>query len=110
MRFAYRVVLGLAGAVSTAGRRARSAAIPAGLRAMRRGKAPATGADAERPAQRAGLFGWLRGASDKPAEGGRDRPRRGLSWALRGLLAASLAVPLLLLATAAWQNFRLVQV
>jgi two-component system, NtrC family, sensor kinase len=37
------------------------------------------------------------------------RPRRGLTWPLRGLLAASLAVPLLLLTIAAWQNFRLVQ-
>jgi len=37
------------------------------------------------------------------------RPRRGLTWPLRGLLAASLAVPLLLLALAAWQNFRLVR-
>jgi two-component system NtrC family sensor kinase len=38
------------------------------------------------------------------------RPRRGLTWALRSLLAASLTVPLLLLAIAAWQNYRLVQV
>ena len=38
-----------------------------------------------------------------------ERPRRTLTWPLRGLLAASLAVPLLLLAIAAWQNFRLVQ-
>ena len=37
------------------------------------------------------------------------RPRRGLTWPLRGLLAASLAVPLLVLAIAAWQNFRLVR-
>jgi two-component system NtrC family sensor kinase len=39
-----------------------------------------------------------------------DRPRRALTWPLRLLLAASLTVPLLLLAIAAWQNFRLVQV
>jgi two-component system, NtrC family, sensor kinase len=38
-----------------------------------------------------------------------ERPRRTLTWPLRGLLAASLAVPLLLLAIAAWQNLRLVQ-
>src|SRR6266436_7994327 len=38
-----------------------------------------------------------------------ERPRRRLTWPLRGLLAASLAVPLLLLAIAAWQNFRLIQ-
>jgi two-component system NtrC family sensor kinase len=39
----------------------------------------------------------------------RQRPRRRLTWPLRGLLAASLAVPMLLLAFAAWQNLRLVQ-
>jgi two-component system NtrC family sensor kinase len=39
----------------------------------------------------------------------RERPRRRVSWPLRGLLAASLAVPFLLLAIAAWQNYRLVQ-
>src|SRR6266480_3200674 len=38
-----------------------------------------------------------------------ERPRRTLTWPLRGLLVGSLAVPLLLLALAAWQNFRLVQ-
>lgn len=48
------------------------------------------------------------------AEGGRARtigrrPRHRLTWPLRGLLAASLAVPALLLALAAWQNLRLVQ-
>ena len=42
-------------------------------------------------------------------EGLQARPKRGLTWPLRGLLAASLAVPLLLLAIAAWQNFRLVR-
>lgn len=49
----------------------------------------------------------------RAARGGkaiRGRPQRGLTWPLRLLLAASLAVPLLLLAAAAWQNFRLVQV
>src|SRR5262245_41930234 len=44
------------------------------------------------------------------AEQIRSRPRPGLTWPLRGLLAASLAVPLLLLAVAAWQNYRLVQI
>jgi two-component system, NtrC family, sensor kinase len=39
----------------------------------------------------------------------RPRPRRRLSWPLWGLLAASLAVPLLLLAGAAWQNYRLIR-
>jgi two-component system NtrC family sensor kinase len=43
------------------------------------------------------------------AEPVRHRPRRRLTWPLRGLLAASLAVPALLLTFAAWQNLRLVQ-
>jgi signal transduction histidine kinase len=38
-----------------------------------------------------------------------ERPRRGLAWTSRLLLVAALAVPLLLLTFAAWQNFRLVQ-
>ena len=38
------------------------------------------------------------------------RPRRGLTWPLRLLLAASFAVPLLLLGIAASQNLRLVRV
>jgi signal transduction histidine kinase len=38
-----------------------------------------------------------------------ERPQRGLAWPLRLLLVAALAVPLLLLTFAAWQNFRLVQ-
>ena len=37
------------------------------------------------------------------------RPQRGLAWTSRLLLVAALAVPLLLLTIAAWQNFRLVQ-
>ncbi len=37
------------------------------------------------------------------------RPRARLTWPLRGLLAASLAVPLLLFGMAAWQNFRLLR-
>jgi two-component system NtrC family sensor kinase len=37
------------------------------------------------------------------------RPPPALPWAWRALIAASLAVPLLLLAIAAWQNYRLVQ-
>jgi len=47
--------------------------------------------------------------SPRRAEAIQGRPRRRLTWPLRGLLAASLAVPLLLLAIAAWQNFRLIQ-
>jgi signal transduction histidine kinase len=38
-----------------------------------------------------------------------ERPQRGLAWTSRLLLVAALAVPLLLLTIAAWQNFRLVQ-
>ena len=38
-----------------------------------------------------------------------ERPQRRLAWASRLLLAAALAVPLLLLTIAAWQNFRLVR-
>src|SRR6266576_359562 len=38
-----------------------------------------------------------------------ERPQRGRAWTSRLLLVAALAVPLLLLAIAAWQNFRLVQ-
>ena len=52
---------------------------------------------------------WLSGAAFRPEAAFPQRPRRGLTWPLRGLLAASLAIPLLLLAIAAWQNFRLVK-
>src|SRR5690348_4508730 len=38
-----------------------------------------------------------------------ERPQRRLAWTSRLLLVAALAVPLLLLTIAAWQNFRLVQ-
>src|SRR3954453_2507310 len=38
-----------------------------------------------------------------------ERPQRSLAWTSRLLLVAALAVPLLLLTIAAWQNFRLVQ-
>jgi two-component system NtrC family sensor kinase len=43
------------------------------------------------------------------AEAVAERPRRGLAWTSRLLLVAALAVPLLLLTFAAWQNFRLVR-
>jgi signal transduction histidine kinase len=48
-------------------------------------------------------------ATDGQARTLGHRPRRRLTWRLRGLLVASLAVPALLLALAAWQNLRLVQ-
>src|SRR5436305_11804239 len=38
-----------------------------------------------------------------------ERPQRKLAWTSRLLLVAAVAVPLLLLTLAAWQNFRLVQ-
>src|SRR4029077_13444364 len=64
--------------------------------------------DVDQPPLAVRLFGKLtRGRSW--SETVQARPKRGLTWPLRGLLAASLAVPLLLLAIAAWQNFRLVR-
>jgi two-component system, NtrC family, sensor kinase len=58
----------------------------------------------------AGILGRRRSTADRQANPIQDRPRRALTWPLRLLLGASFAVPLLLLAIAAWQNFRLVQV
>jgi two-component system NtrC family sensor kinase len=55
------------------------------------------------------IFARLTRRAGSRADATHERPRRRLTWPLRGLLAASLAVPLLLLAIAAWQNFRLVQ-
>ena len=53
-------------------------------------------------------FGWLgQAAADRP-NAKESRPRRRLTWPLRLLLAASVAVPLLLLGIAAWENWRLV--
>jgi signal transduction histidine kinase len=64
--------------------------------------------DVDQPPLAVRIFGKLtRGRSW--SETVQARPKRGLTWPLRGLLAASLAVPLLLLAIAAWQNFRLVR-
>jgi two-component system, NtrC family, sensor kinase len=65
--------------------------------------------DADHPPLAARIFGRLARGGRNRSETIQARPRRGLTWPLRGLLAASLAVPLLLLAIAAWQNFRLVQ-
>ena len=65
--------------------------------------------DADHPPLAARVSGWLGRGSRNRADAIQERPRRRLTWPLRGLLAASLAVPLLLLAIAAWQNFRLVQ-
>jgi two-component system NtrC family sensor kinase len=65
--------------------------------------------DVDKPPLVARIFGRLAGSGRTLTETIQPRPRRGLTWPLRGLLAASLAVPLLLLAIAAWQNFRLVR-
>src|SRR5271169_6219507 len=43
------------------------------------------------------------------AEAVAERPQRRLAWTSRLLLVAAVAVPLLLLTIAAWQNYRLVQ-
>ena len=53
-----------------------------------------------------GPIGRTRAARDDPLW---QRPPRRLTWPLRGLLVLSLAVPLSLLAIAAWQNYRLVE-
>ena len=65
--------------------------------------------DADHPPLAARVFAWFGRGSKNRADAIQERPRRRLTWPLRGLLAASLAVPLLLLAIAAWQNFRFVQ-
>ena len=65
--------------------------------------------DADQPPLTTRLFGRLAGGGRSRSETIQARPKRGTTWPLRGLLTASLAVPLLLLAIAAWQNFRLVR-
>src|SRR5262245_4052362 len=90
MRLAQRAALSLARALGLARRRI----FP-------------TGGDSNGFLRRAPLVGWLRTVS--PDAIGR-RPSRRLTWPLRFLLLASVTVPLLLLAIAAWQNLRLVQV
>jgi two-component system NtrC family sensor kinase len=65
--------------------------------------------DADQPPLATRLFGRLASGGRHLSETPQARPKRGLTWPLRGLLAASLAVPMLLLALAAWQNFRLVR-
>ncbi|MBV8335933.1 MAG: hybrid sensor histidine kinase/response regulator [Alphaproteobacteria bacterium] len=65
--------------------------------------------EVEKPRTVPQLFSWLGGLVKRRAEPTRARPPRRLTWPLRGLLVASLAVPLLLLGIAAWQNYRLVR-
>ena len=65
--------------------------------------------DVDHPPLATRVIGWFSRSSSNRADELQTRPRRGLTWPLRGLLAASLTVPLLLLAIAASQNFRLVR-
>jgi two-component system NtrC family sensor kinase len=65
--------------------------------------------DVDHPPLAARVVRWFSRSSRNRADELQARPRRGLTWPLRGLLAASLTVPLLLLAIAASQNFRLVR-
>jgi two-component system, NtrC family, sensor kinase len=65
--------------------------------------------EVERPGTAQQMISWIAGVVRRRVEPTRTRPSRRLSWPLRGLLAASLIVPLLLLGIAAWQNYRLVR-
>lgn len=114
VRFANRLTLGVAGVVNTAARRAQGIPGTAGedkLESPGAGEPPSRirGA-AERGLRGAAIQAWCRRLTRGDPNAIRSRPRRGLTWPLHLLLAASLAVPLLLLAIAAWQNFRLLQV
>jgi two-component system NtrC family sensor kinase len=91
---ANRLVLSLARAMSTAIRRVGGLTSWAGVRVDR---------DLGFGRQGSGLFAVAE--EDAIAE----RPQRRLVWTSRLLLVAAVAVPLLLLTLAAWQNFRLVQ-
>jgi hypothetical protein len=94
MRAANRLALSLARAMSTGIKRASGFTSWAGARMSRD----------------LGFGGPGSGLSPDPeADAVAERPQRRLAWTSRLLLVAALAVPLLLLAIAAWQNFRLVQ-
>ena len=114
VRLADRLALGFATVVNTAARRARGVPAAAGDRNR---QVPRAGEPASQPRsapeRRTGIsekWSWYRRLIESGANTIQARPSRGLTWPLRLLLAASLAVPLLLLAIAAWQNFRLRQV
>jgi signal transduction histidine kinase len=94
MRAANRLALSLARAMSTGIKRASGFISWAGARVSR---------DL--------ALGWegLALSADPEADLVVERPQRRLAWTSRLLLVAALAVPLLLLTIAAWQNFRLVQ-
>ena len=107
VRLADRLALGFATVVNTAARRARG--VP--RQSPRAGEPPSQPRSA--PERRTGIsekWSWYHRLIESSANTIQARPSRGLTWPLHLLLAASLAVPLLLLAIAAWQNFRLQQV
>lgn len=111
MRFAYRFLPGLVRALDPRRKGARStdeAGHPPSNVGDPTESSALFGDDKNLP-QRRGLFAWWRGAANSRTDLVARRPRRGLTWPLRLLLAGSLAVPLLLLGVAAWQNLRLVQ-
>ena len=91
---ANRLALSLAGAMSTAVRRV------SGLTSW-------AGAKVSRGFGLRGRGSGLSAVTDADAVA--ERPQRRLAWTSRLLLVAALAVSLLLLTIAAWQNFRLVQ-
>jgi two-component system NtrC family sensor kinase len=106
MKIVDRVVLGFAEVASAAGRLAR------GFVARARNPVPSEGVDLydESASLRPGLFRWRRGAAGDRPEPPEGRLQRRIGWPLRLLLAAAFAVPLVLLALAALQNWQLVQV
>src|SRR6516162_4537707 len=110
MRSAYGVLLSL---VRGLGTRRRPTRLADGIDRREANSAnpveTAASKDRGNQRQRRGLFGAVFGAAVGRADLVERRPRRGLTWPLRLLLAASLAVPLLLLGAAALQNLRLVE-
>ena len=111
MRSAFRVLLSL---VQGLGTRRRPTRLADGIdrreaNIVRPVETAAANGSGNQPRRR-GLFRGVFGAAAGPADPVERHPRRGLTWPLRLLLVASLAVPLLLLGVAAWQNLRLVEV
>jgi signal transduction histidine kinase len=106
MRSAYRVLLSL---VRGLGTRRRPTRLADGID-RREANIETAASNGSGRSRRRGLFGGVLGAAVGRADLVERRPRRGLTWPLRLLLVASLAVPLLLLGVAAWQNLRLVEV
>ena len=73
-------------------------------------KRAAIGEDANSGLRSAPVFEWLRRAVETHSDPIEQRPPRHLTWSSRLLLIASVAVPMLLFAVAAWQNYRLVKI